>query len=486
MRRPIGLVALLVVYLRWLTPALAPYAGGADSSGYLWSARLFRHATLSVPIRVPPGFPLDAVTVSAFVPFGARVRPGTMDLVPTYPTGFPLHIAALNLILPEEAAVTTVLVATLAATLWLLYVLARETGLEPWWALTVCVIFGCSPLVLFIAVQPMSDLLATCWAEAAVLCAWRARRSRPLAVLAGVSVGIAMLVRPTNLLLMLPIAVALPFAIRSYAAFATGALPFALFVTIYQTWAYGHPLESGYGDVSVAFSLTHVSRTAAHYLIWLPRLASWLLLCAPAALWAWRGERRRWTWIATAWIAVVFGVYSAYPVTSEAWWTLRFVLPAFPPLIIAAVTGVRELSRTRLVAGALAVCAVAICTLLLVRSPQFDAYRSMKDGEHAYGEALRVMAMDPSLSSTVLMVQMTGAANYYAPQMRFVRFDELSPAMWEALRRWQSISRQSIGAALFPFERDQLFGDRDPRFPCEWQPRGSYVHITFWQCPPQP
>lgn len=63
----LGLGFLLVAYLRWLSPAMAPYAGGADASGYLWSARLFRHGTLSVPIDVPPGFPRDLVGPSAFV-----------------------------------------------------------------------------------------------------------------------------------------------------------------------------------------------------------------------------------------------------------------------------------------------------------------------------------------------------------------------------------------------------------------------------------
>ena len=96
---------LLVGYLRWLSPALTPYATGADASGYLWSARLFRHGTGSVPIDVPRGFPIDAVGPNVFAPLGARVTPGTRRLVPTYPTGLPLHIAAANLFFAEESAV---------------------------------------------------------------------------------------------------------------------------------------------------------------------------------------------------------------------------------------------------------------------------------------------------------------------------------------------------------------------------------------------
>src|SRR5436309_1904512 len=118
----------LLVYLRWLVPWISPFAAGADSSGYLWSARLFRHGALSVPIAVQPGFPAAVVGPNAFAPLGARVRPGTWELVPTYPTGLPLHLAAANLILPEESAVRGVLSVTTGVPLVRVYVVAREAG----------------------------------------------------------------------------------------------------------------------------------------------------------------------------------------------------------------------------------------------------------------------------------------------------------------------------------------------------------------------
>jgi len=326
------------------------------------------------------------------------------------------------------------------------------------------------------------------------------------AALAGVSFGVAALVRPTNLVLIVPALVAMPIAARTCGAFAAGALPCAIVLAIYQRWAYGHALESGYGDLSSTFTLGVIGRSLAHYARWLPRLASWLVVVAPVALWSARFAQ--WRLIVAAWVLVIFGVYAAYPVTSEAWWTIRFALPAFPPLIIASMAGLREIAsripnarlepvegraisrapaqarRSQVIIAIASAVVIALVGLAMLSSPQFEEHRRMKDGERIYQDALTVMAADPSLSSAVLMVQMTGAANYHAPDLRFIRYDEVSPAAWTALRRWQSTTDTPIGAALFPFEREEIFGRGVQRFPCNWQSRGAYLYVTFWVCPP--
>jgi len=485
------LSALVAGYLIWLSPALAPYAGGADSSGYLWSARLFRHASLSVPLDPPHDFPLDTVGASALAPLGTMVKSGTRDLVPTYPTGLPLHIAAANLLLPEESAVRSVLIATAGVTLVLLFVLARDAGLGPAWALAGCVVFAFSPLVLFVAVQPLSDLLATLWTQAAIVCAWRARRRPAIAFGAGVSLGIATLVRPTSLLLIPAVVAASPATWSAYRRLVVGGLPFAVFVAGYQAWAYGHPLSSGYGDVSAAFSLTNLGRSLIHYAVWLPKLASWLIVFGPGAAWAWTGDLGRWRLIVAAWVLAILGMYALYPVTAETWWSMRLVLPALPPLIVASLVGLREIvsrltgrAAPNALTSALAVGVVAIAVLMLARQPEFGTRRELADGERVYRDALDVLRLDRSDRRAVLMVQMSGAANYYAPELHPIRYDALTPETWRAIRAWQSREHASIGAALMPFERDELFGGGAPRFPCAWEPRGHYLHITFWNCPP--
>ena len=485
---------LLVAYLAWLSPLIAPYAGGSDSSGYLWSARLLRHAMLSARVDVPSRFPLEVVGPGVFVPLGGKLRPGTLELVPTYPTGLPLHIAAASLLVSEESAVKAVLLFAAGGTLCVLYLLGREAGLTRLWAGAACLLIACSPLFAFLAVQPLSDVLATLWAETAVLGAWLTRRRRAFAVFAGASLGVATLVRPTNLLLLLPVAVALPATPGNYARLLTGALPFAAFLMEFQALAYAHPLASGYGDVSSAFSWNNVGSSLRHYMIWLPQLASWLVVLVPAAWWGWRGDLMRWRLIAGAWLLAIFGAYAFYVLTSETWWYLRFVLPAFPPLIIAGLVGLKEITRavaqrvTRVgwprVVDAAATVAIATCVGALVRGPQFDSYRSVKSDEGVYREALKLMTLETPPHAPVLMVQMTGAANYYAPTIRFLRFDRLTPNAWHAVRTWQAREGVAIEAALFPFEQEQMFPGGRPLLPCAWQPRGRYRYVTFWECPP--
>ena len=333
---PVVLVLLLVAYLRWLSPSVSPYAGGSDSSGYLWSARLFRQGTLSVPIDVPQKFPVETVGAQAFIPLGGTVRPGTMTLVPTYPTGLPLHLAAAHLLLDDENGVKGVLLLAAAGALVLLYLLGRDAGLPRLWAAGGSAILACSPLFLLIAVQPFSDVLATLWAEAAVLSAWRARRRPALAWLAGASLGIATLVRPTNLILILPVLAALAPGLGSYTRLIGGGLPFAAFVLAYQAWAYGNPFRSGYGDVRLAFTWSAVPQSLRHYLMWCPQLASWIVVFLPAAAWAWRGPLARWRLVAAAWAIATLG-------------TVRLLRPDLGNVVVHAIrpAGIPDPDRGR-------------------------------------------------------------------------------------------------------------------------------------------
>src|SRR5262249_8655772 len=154
--------------------------------------------------------------------------------------------------------------------------------------------------------------------------------------------------------------------------------------------------------LSSAFSLSYVWPTLLHYARWLPRIASWLVLLAPGAAWAWRGERAGWRTIALSWVAAVFGGYAAYPGTSQAWWTVRFVLPALPILIVASIAGLREACRAlarrlpqpHAVWHAIGAAVVALAAVALVRTPEFGAFGDMKEGERVYQDALKVLALN--------------------------------------------------------------------------------------------
>jgi 4-amino-4-deoxy-L-arabinose transferase-like glycosyltransferase len=485
-------LSCLVLYVRAVLPFIAPYASGGDAAGYLWSARLFRAGRLSTPIVAPPGIP-PTLGPAVFAPLGADVKPGSWDLVPTYPAGLPLHIAFANLFVAEERAVTITLVVAMTSALLLLYRLGREAGLERHWAAAACAVLAFSPLFLFLAVQPMSDVLATAWGEAVIFFAWRARRRARYATLAGMAVGIATLVRPTNALLLAPALAALPFTFDRVIRMLAGGVPAAAFLLLYQAEIHGHPLASGYGDIASAFSFTHFWPRLAHYARWIPPLTGFAALPALGCFWAWRGERRRWRTIATLWVGAVCGFYAFYYHTIETWWYLRFVLPACPAILIAGAATLQQIASRlspalprRVSAAATIVVVVSLAALsvrAMQRQPQYEEYRGVKAGDRIYPDAIKWMLLNQPDRRPTLMGQMSGAANYYAPDLRLIRYDRLSPEAWREMREWQARTSTTIDAALADFESRQLFGRRDSPLPCEWRPRGSYRWVTFWECP---
>jgi len=211
--------------------------GGSDSSGYLNTARRLVSGTLVSRPRTLDRFALPDTFVESFIPLGfvSGPRPGTM--APYYPSGIPAHLAVAAMLSGWERG--PFLVSPLAAlgSVLLLYLLARELSLPRAWAGAAAVVFAAWPVLIYQAIQPTSDAVATFWALAAVLCAVRARRRLLWAAASGAAVGIAVLVRPTSALLVLPLAFALPLSIKAISLFLGGGIPFAASLAAPTTFA---------------------------------------------------------------------------------------------------------------------------------------------------------------------------------------------------------------------------------------------------------
>ena len=168
-------------------------AAGADAAGYVSQAHLVAAGTLvrEVPLAARIGWPDAAWT---FSPLGYRPGVEPEMLVPTYPPGLPLLMAPTLVaselgpyfVAPMLAAVAVLCTYAIGARLH-----SRIAGL------VAAVLLATSPIVLFQAVQPMSDVPVTAlWALSLVLALTPARHA-PLA--AGAAAGVAILTRP-NLL----------------------------------------------------------------------------------------------------------------------------------------------------------------------------------------------------------------------------------------------------------------------------------------------
>src|SRR5262249_46198129 len=153
-------------------------------------------------------------------------------------------------------------------------------GLKRFYAALGAVILGLSATVLFMGFQPMGDVVAMLWALTAMWAAVRARKRDIWALLAGFAVGIGFLVRPTQLLLLLPMAFAFPLNRRTVLFAILGAIsPVAVFLA-YDLVAYGHVFATGYGAVGLfgLVNLRYFPARFVHYTYWLAFTMSPLLL----------------------------------------------------------------------------------------------------------------------------------------------------------------------------------------------------------------
>ena len=486
---------LAIVYASYLAWYHCPYAGGSDSSGYLNSAKLLLAGKLSTPVRAPAGLTAEVLPRVYLFPLGFRLDATQQNLLPTYPVGLPLHFAAAGLVLGLEPGASLVSVVSALAFAFLLYLTCREFGVNPTWSASVALLAAISPLVLQYALQPMSDLVATVWTLAVILCALRSSRHAGWAAAAGAALAIAVLVRPTSLLLVLPAIVALQPRVRTWIAFGLGGLPGALFLVGYNHALYGTYLTTGYGDVSSLFALRHVPPTVWHFVIWVPVVATPLVLAAAALPWLTIDRRKKFTLL--AWAGVVFLLYAAYEPTQETWWYLRFILPALPALAIAAALGLQQINYpswflvsrvlpagatpaqvaqgpiVRLPFAVLLFLAAAGWLLMWDRSLRVS---QIELDDRTYPQVGRWVAEQMPADAIVAAYQVSGSILYYTNRP-FINPFNLVPEDQARFSAWLDREHRPLYAVLFPFEEANIL----QRLPGRWEVVTHIRQATVWR-----
>ena len=434
--------ATLVVGLAWGTWA----AGGSDSYGYVSQALLFTRGQLvgDEPLAREAPWPAPASTMS---PLGYRPGVTSGTIVPTYPPGLPLVMAAAAKLGGVAAVFLVVPLAGMAA-VWLTYLLGRWLFDETCGAVAA-ILLAASPVFLYQVVQPMSDVPVTAWWLAALVLAVRRRDA-----LAGACAGAAVLTRP-NLapLALIPIVVvvlrerhhATPLlgVVRRLAIFgAPLAMGVAGLLWLNQQW-YGHPIASGYGTVGTLFALSNIPVNLARYPRWLwDTQTPFVFLGLAAPLVAWLTVRRagasraasseRFPAIAPSMVAagfalIVFASYLAYA-PFEDWWYLRFLLPGLPLLLGASalvalviVGSVPKAARAALVA-----CGVAALAAYQVDTARAGHAFDLRDYESRYGDTGRFVERTLDPHAVLLAVQQSGSLRLYSGR-ETIRFDGIQP-----------------------------------------------------------
>jgi hypothetical protein len=413
--------------------------GGLDSQGYVSTATAFLSGHISIPKDtswLPFGHAIDALAPLGWVP-----APDGRSVVPYYPPGFPVVMAAFAL---AFGAIGPYLVSPVVAAIavGMTFAVARRVT-DPVAAALAATLVAVNPVAFAYAIQPMSDITATC---CMLVAAWFLLRASPSMVGAALAAGLAILVRPV----LAPAALILPFAAGSsraevarYLAIVAGAVAVLLG---FQWMAYGSPLVSGYGTVAQLFVPALFGRNVLIYLKWLLVVQTPLII---VLLWAaWYRGSRRFVRFAALVFAAVAAPYCFYIYQADDWGMLRFLMPGFIFLIIAAADGAVRLFETGLPRGLAPAAALGLAIAAGAASFVFldheGVFRIAAD-ESRYPAVGAWFSEHTPADAVVLASLQSGSILHYSGRLT-LRWDRIPPDQLAATVR--AASRRGVVAFL--------------------------------------
>ncbi len=466
----------------WLLFWHASFAvGGSDSSGYANAARLILAGRVVEPVEALKHLGLPPDFVRLFIPLAFEPGPRPATMVPFYPPGMPLHVAFAALVGGWNYGPFVVSPLAALMSVFLIYLVGRELGLSRLFSTAGAAVLALCPVFVFQAVQPMSDVVATMWSLAAILFALRSRRRGIWAAAAGAAFGIAVLVRPTDALLIFPIAFALRPRPRTLLWFLLGGAPCAAAFLVWNQLAFGNPFRIGYSNLGGVFSVSNFPVRFRHYVGWLAKLMSPLLLAGWVLA---AGDRRataRDRLLLVSWFASFFFFYCFWE-AYDAWWYTRYLLPALPALILASLLVARDgLSPQRGGRGVLArrlLAVLLLAVVLLVERSGIQRFNVLKfgEGERLYPEASHWAESQVPPRSLVISMQMSGALKFYT-NLTPVRWDWIDPRQVPLLQERARAEGYQWFALLAPFENEEL----QKRLPWGWTKLGTRGDVTLWR-----
>lgn len=470
--------ALLAAYAAFLFANGVAIAGGSDSSGYLNHARLLRAGSRVVPLELARELRVPAEDLEVFLPLGFAPGPAAETIVPSYPPGLPFHLVLFGIFGARGMALVAPLAAI--AAVWLTYLVAREAGLERRWAFWPAALLALFPTFIMHAVWVMSDVVATAWTLAAVLGALRARRSAWWGAFAGAALGISVLVRPTQVLLVPAVALAIGLRWCALLACAAAAAPSAAVQMATGAQLWGGVLRTGYGALGLLLSAEGFAARFLHYARWLAALLSPLVFPLGLSGLAARSAAPRERTVLAAWFVPFFLFYCFYGAYEE-WWYTRFLLPALPALLILTLFAARETTarmpagRGRLLIASLLVVVFAVEVRQIVNRRVWEVAR----GDSIYPRAIEALTPRLGRRPIVLGMQMSGALYYYR-EMTMVRADMMWPDRFERLRAHAALAGRRWYALLMDYEAAEAFR----RAPGTWVPVARFGEAALYELRP--
>jgi hypothetical protein len=479
-------MALVVVTIGFTYGALV--AGGSDAYGYVSQADAWAAGTIHFDEPLIRRF-AGRVDRTAFVPLGYQPVGELGTVVPMYPPGLPMVMAVFHR-LAGRAAVFAVVPLLAGFAILATYVMGVRLGGRAV-GLSGAALLATSPSFLYqLTAAPMSDVPVTAWW--AVALALMLFEHLGAAWFSGLAVSLAILTRP-NLapLAVIPLATIAWEGVRDparlrrtwarAATYCAGVIPGCVLVGMLHTAWYGSPFKSGYGSLDAIYQWQNALPNLARYPAWVAESQTPLVALAFAAPFlasrvspAGRpGHLAR--VVAMSWIAFIVLVLASYLLYEafNAWWFVRFMLPAFPPLLV--LTAVSLVAGASLVSSRwrIAVPAALVGIMMwygLDYARDHDVFRARTERKYATVADYVARRLPPN--AALLSMQHSGSIRYYSGRTT-VRYDHIPPAQLESTLAALTDAGYRPYILVEPWEAP-LFRKRyegySPLAPLDWPP----------------
>ena len=406
-------------------------AGGPDESGYVSQAAMLACGKLTQPVPVWLREATWQNAAGSAAPVGYTLAPQLNALVPTYAPGLPLLMAAFQLIAGASAVfyVVPILGGALVAATWLV---GRSIA-DGWTGAIAAVLVMTSPPFLQMLLEPLSDVPgATFWtlSTAAAL----GNRS----AFAGLAAGMAILVRPnTAPLAIIPMLLMAfdgkngkPMRLARYVIIVSG---FAAAIAALYQYYFGSPLHSGYGSLAGIFGGGQIWTNAERYGRWFVTSQTPLPLVGVLAPMLVRQSNSfgRTLLITSVLPCAVLAIYLPYQfVMPDQWSYLRFVLPAYPAVMIGFVLVMRTLcqrviTQPRVAATASVLIFSSLALYGLVFAQQNHVFYTKQSDQRYERAVIHAQSLPPR--SVLVSLAHSGTLHFYAKK-DVLRFDALDGA----------------------------------------------------------
>jgi hypothetical protein len=460
-----------------LADRIGAVAGSSDTSGYMNDARLLASGNLHPSQRLVAGVPSSHLPYMAYVPLGFLPL-NEAQMYPTYPMGLPLVILGSSAVFGWDLGPNVAMWVLSMACILAMYYFCIEGGLGRELSMLGSLFLGSSPLFLFMSLQAMSDVPATFCAVISITSALKAAKHNRWSILSGFACFLGYVIRPTGLLMLLPVALLLPRRRKVYLSFLLGGLPWILWSVTMNRLLYGHIFTTGYGDVGSLFKFRYLWPTLCSYSKWIPiELTPLIFLALGFPIFS-RVQPLMFRLAIVAWISLLLGFYSFYQYTHETWWYLRFVLPAYPALIFCMLVILKAMISKwqHLRYGAWCLLLAFTVAWNYRASSKLAALDSGRD-ERIYASTCKYINSNLPRNAVYLCMQESGALTYYTKN-QIIRWDRIAADNFPSIVNACQMSSQPIYMVLFSFEENEAL----TKFPgAHWQSVANFNQSHIWR-----